>query len=110
VAAAKAAAVPAAPKRPAAKAAPAPAAAPSPGAREIASFRDRVLLPDFRGLSVEEVTRITAGHGLRVKVQGRGRAIAQEPPPGTILPAGAEVQVDFAGAQARAPRGGPRSG
>jgi hypothetical protein len=89
--------------------APERATAPSP-APEVASFRDRVLLPDFKGLSVEEVTRITAGHGLRVKVQGRGRAVAQEPPPGTILPAGAEVQVDFAGAQARVSRGGPLGG
>jgi cell division protein FtsI (penicillin-binding protein 3) len=102
VAAARPAPVPAAAK---------PSRAPSPAAGpEVASFRDRVLLPDFRGLSVEEVTRITAGHGLRVKVQGRGRAVAQEPPPGTILPAGAEVQVDFAGAQARVQRGGPLGG
>jgi hypothetical protein len=83
---------------------------PAAASPEVASFRGRVLLPDFRGLSVEEVTRITAGRGLRVKVQGRGRAVAQEPPPGTILPEGAEVQVEFAGAQARGARGGPRSG
>jgi hypothetical protein len=70
-----------------------------------------VLRPDFRGLSLEEVTRITAGQGLQVKVQGRGRAVAQEPPPGTILQEGAVVHIEFRGAQAAEPRrGGPRSG
>jgi cell division protein FtsI (penicillin-binding protein 3) len=89
---------------------PAPAAAPTP-AVELASFRGRVLLPDFRGLSVDEVTRITAGRGLQVKVQGRGRAIAQQPPPGTILPAGGVVNVEFRGAARSDPgAGGPRSG
>ena len=93
---------------------PKPAPAPKPAVSndvEVATFRDRVLLPDFRGLSLEEVTRITAGQGLRVKVQGRGRAVAQEPPPGTILPAGGAVRVLFEGSQAAEPRvGGARSG
>ncbi|HEX5068338.1 MAG TPA: penicillin-binding protein [Myxococcota bacterium] len=88
----------------------APVAAPA-GDVEVASFRGRVLLPDFRGLSLEEVTRITASQGLQVKVQGRGRAVAQEPPPGTILPAGGAVRVLFDGSQAAEPRvGGARSG
>jgi cell division protein FtsI (penicillin-binding protein 3) len=98
---------------PAPKPAPAPAR-PAPASQsglEVASFRGRVLLPDFRGLSLEEVTRITAGQGLRVMVQGRGRAVAQEPPPGTILPAGGSVRVLFDGSQAAEPRaGGARSG
>ena len=99
---------------PAPKPAPAAAhpAAPAPQSdTAVASFRGRVLLPDFRGLSLEEVTRITAGQGLRVMVQGRGRAVAQEPPPGTILPAGGSVRVRFDGSQAAEPRaGGARSG
>jgi hypothetical protein len=86
-----------------------PAAPPQPaGALELASFRGRVLLPDFRGLSVDEVTRITAGRGLQVKVQGRGHAVAQEPPPGTILPAGGVVHVEFRDARAARPRAGGR--
>jgi cell division protein FtsI (penicillin-binding protein 3) len=90
---------------------PQPAPTPASDALEVASFRGRVLLPDFRGLSLEEVTRITAGQGLQVKVQGRGRAVAQEPPPGTILQEGAVVHIEFRGAQAAEPRrGGPRSG
>lgn len=90
----------------------APAAAP-PAAQPaaLASFRGRVLLPDFLGLSLEEVTRITAGQGLRVMVLGRGRAVAQEPPAGTILPEGSVVHIEFRDAQAGQPRsGGPRSG
>jgi len=105
--------------RPVVAAAPVPKPAPAPKRAtpasrddvEVASFRGRVLLPDFRGLSLEEVTRITAGQGLQVKVQGRGRAVAQEPPPGTILPAGGAVRVLFDGSQAAEPRvGGARSG
>jgi hypothetical protein len=59
---------------------------------------DRVLLPDFRGLSPEEVKRLTAGSRLNVEIHGRGLAVAQEPEPGTIL-AGASrrVRVRFAG-------------
>jgi cell division protein FtsI (penicillin-binding protein 3) len=107
-AAVRAAAPPApAPRKPAPSATPAPASS----AQELASFRGRVLLPDFRGLSLEEVTRITAGQGLQVMVQGNGRVVAQEPPPGTILPAGGVVRVLFGGTQAAEPRvEGARSG
>jgi len=113
-AAARATASPApAPRKTAPAASPAPAESPAPAAsaQEMASFRGRVLLPDFRGLSLEEVTRITAGQGLQVMVQGNGRVVAQEPPPGTILPAGGVVRVLFGDTQAAEPRvGGARSG
>jgi hypothetical protein len=46
---------------------------------------DRLLLPDFRGLSEGEVRRITADSALEVKMTGRGRAVSQEPAAGTIL-------------------------
>ena len=113
-AAVRAAATPApAPRKPAPPASPTPPTTPAPAssAQELASFRGRVLLPDFRGLSLEEVTRITAGQGLQVMVQGNGRVVAQEPPPGTILPAGGVVRVLFGGTQAAEPRvEGARSG
>jgi membrane peptidoglycan carboxypeptidase len=102
-----------APRKPSSPGTPPPASAPAPAAsaQELASFRGRVLLPDFRGLSLEEVTRITAGQGLQVMVQGNGRVVAQEPPPGTILPAGGVVRVLFGGTQAAEPRvEGARSG
>ena len=80
-----------------------PAAAPKPVARqalpEVARIGDRVLLPDFGGLSVAEVRQITARHGLEVEVSGNGRAVAQDPPPGTVVAArGARVRVRFGAA------------
>jgi hypothetical protein len=64
----------------------------------LASVDDRVLLPDFRGLSPREVQRLTAGSRLHIELQGSGLAVSQEPAPGTIL-AGASrrVRVRFAG-------------
>jgi hypothetical protein len=44
-----------------------------------------MLLPDFRGLTQSEVKQITANTELGVKMSGRGRAVAQEPPAGTIV-------------------------
>jgi cell division protein FtsI (penicillin-binding protein 3) len=87
---------PAAPARPAA-ATPAASPATAPSAARVAAVNDRVLLPDFRGLSPDEVKQLTAGR-LQLEFQGRGVAVAQEPEPGTIL-AGASrrVRVRFAG-------------
>ncbi len=63
---------------------------------EVVTSGDRVLLPDFQGLSVAEVRQITARHGLRVEISGNGRAIAQDPPPGTVVAArGTRVRVRF---------------
>ena len=63
----------------------------------IVTLEDRLLLPDFSGLSTDEVKRATTRIGLQVKMQGRGRAVSQYPTPGTIL-AGAtrRVSVRFA--------------
>jgi cell division protein FtsI (penicillin-binding protein 3) len=63
---------------------------------EVARMGDRVLLPDFQGLSIAEVREITARHGLAVEISGGGRAIAQDPPPGTVVAArGARIRVRF---------------
>jgi cell division protein FtsI (penicillin-binding protein 3) len=51
----------------------------------IVTLDDRLLLPDFSGLSTEEVRRATTRIGLEVEMQGRGRAVSQHPAPGTIL-------------------------
>jgi cell division protein FtsI (penicillin-binding protein 3) len=86
-----------APARAAAPPAAAPAvSAPPRPALEIARIEDRVLLPDFRGFTVAEVRQIAASSQLAVQVSGSGRAIAQEPPPGTVLAiGGAPVRVRF---------------
>jgi cell division protein FtsI (penicillin-binding protein 3) len=67
---------------------PAPAPAPDPPAPplpELARLHDRVLLPDFRGLSVADVMRVTEKTPLTVDISGRGRAVSQQPPPGTVV-------------------------
>ena len=52
---------------------------------EILRLEDRVLLPDFRGRTVAEVKQMTAAGQLQVKISGRGRAVKQTPPPGTVF-------------------------
>jgi cell division protein FtsI (penicillin-binding protein 3) len=83
--------VSAAPKKPAPRPRAARSAQPSAArpseptvVERLTSLGDRVLLPDFRGRTVAEVKQMTAGR-INVKISGRGRAIAQRPPPGTIF-------------------------
>jgi len=52
---------------------------------EIIRYGDRVLLPDFRGLTLQEVMRITSQHAVELQFRGQGRAVEQEPLPGTIV-------------------------
>lgn len=59
---------------------------------------DRVLVPDLRGLTPEQVKSVTAETGLRVELSGKGRAVAQDPDPGTILAGASRVRVRFSGA------------
>lgn len=62
----------------------------------VARFGDRVLVPDFTDRTVDEVRRQATGV-LDVLISGEGRAVAQEPPPGTILDTRAgPVRVRFA--------------
>jgi cell division protein FtsI (penicillin-binding protein 3) len=64
---------------------------------QIATLKDRLLLPDFRGLSTDEVKQVTMGIGLQLEVRGRGHAVAQDPAPGTILAGSTRrVSVRFA--------------
>jgi cell division protein FtsI (penicillin-binding protein 3) len=80
-------------------AAPARSAPPDATETRLAALDDRVLLPDFRGLSRADVERLTAGSALRLEMVGSGRAVAQDPDPGTILAANRErirVSVRFA--------------
>ncbi len=63
---------------------------------EIARMGDRLLLPDFRGLRPDEVERITEGLAFVVEMVGEGRAVAQEPAPGTVVAArGARLHLRF---------------
>jgi len=50
----------------------------------VQSLGDRVMVPDFTDRTVDEVRRQATGL-LDVEISGEGRAVAQEPPPGTIV-------------------------
>ncbi|NWF85905.1 MAG: transpeptidase family protein [Bryobacteraceae bacterium] len=52
-------------------------------------------VPDFRGKNMVAVLRESASLGLDVRVTGQGFARQQQPAPGTILPAGSTVRVEF---------------
>jgi cell division protein FtsI (penicillin-binding protein 3) len=61
---------------------------------EVTRLGDRVLLPDFRGQTPEQVRAQLAGNGITLQASGSGRAVAQDPGPGTIV-RGGSVRVRF---------------
>jgi len=68
---------------------------------DLAQLGDSVLLPDLRGLTVNQVKALAARAPFHVEVFGDGRAIAQEPDAGSVLTRGSgRVRVQF----------GPRAG
>ena len=78
---------------------PVPADSPAPAGESSASRRPFLAgpkVPDFHGMTLRAVFEESAARGLKVEVLGNGLARAQDPPPGTILPAGASVRVQFA--------------
>ena len=60
-------------------------------------------MPDFTGLGVAEALELAGQHGIRVEVEGSGRAIRQFPPPGAPSEA-AECRIVFAHESAAPPR------
>lgn len=72
----------------------------------LARLDDRVLLPNFLGLTVTEVRQITADAALSVTISGQGRAVLQDPPPGTVVTASAgPVHIVFETSVAARPAG-----
>jgi membrane peptidoglycan carboxypeptidase len=65
-----------------------------PKANEVIRLGDRVLLPDFRGQTPEQVRAQLAGNGITLLASGSGRAVAQDPGPGTIV-RGGSIRVRF---------------
>ena len=53
-------------------------------------------VPDFRGMTLNTVLEESAATGLPVEVLGSGLARNQDPPPGSLLPPGTRVRVQFA--------------
>ncbi|MBW2269046.1 MAG: transpeptidase family protein [Deltaproteobacteria bacterium] len=62
---------------------------------EMTRLSNRVLLPDLAGLTVAQVKAVTANADLLVEISGRGHAVAQSPPAGTIVASDALVVVRF---------------
>lgn len=62
---------------------------------EVTRLLDRVLLPDLRGLTVDQVRTVTAKAEILVHISGKGLAVAQDPPPGTVVSNRAPVSVRF---------------
>lgn len=72
----------------------APIARPRPS--PVARLGDRVLLPDFRGLTRRQVESMGA-QGLRLQLRGQGLAVEQFPAPGTIVAGASAISVRFEG-------------
>ncbi len=53
-------------------------------------------VPNFRGKTMRAVVEEASAMGLPVLLDGSGIARAQFPPPGSVLPAGERVRVEFA--------------
>ncbi len=55
----------------------------------------QVVVPDLTGKLVREVAEITSAMGLKVKTSGSGKAIEQQPIPGTVVNQGDVITVKF---------------
>ncbi len=75
------------------------AAAADPGTPEEVVFAggpDSVTLPDFQGRSKREVIERCLELGIRLRMEGSGVAVHQDPPPGAVVAAGESCRVTFA--------------
>lgn len=52
-------------------------------------------MPNFRGMSMRQVLRVMETRGLNVKLEGSGRAVEQNPPPGSPITTQDKVWVRF---------------
>ncbi len=53
-------------------------------------------VPDFRGMTLRSVLEESSVRGIQLDVSGTGMARTQNPSPGTILPPGEHVRIQFA--------------
>jgi cell division protein FtsI (penicillin-binding protein 3) len=80
---------------PIARSVPPPSPAPSSSGSVIVASGQRVAVPSFVGEPVRKVIEQAGGAGLGVQVLGSGIARGQAPAPGTMVPAGTQVVVQF---------------
>lgn len=55
----------------------------------------KIRVPDLRGKTVLEATKILKNVGLNIEISGKGKAISQEPEPGVEVPLDTKVRVKF---------------
>jgi cell division protein FtsI (penicillin-binding protein 3) len=54
-----------------------------------------IRLPDMKGWSAREATKVTIGLGLSPSIEGTGLLSRQDPPAGAVLPKGSSVKLVF---------------
>jgi cell division protein FtsI (penicillin-binding protein 3) len=59
------------------------------------SDAEKILLPDFSGMSMRNVIRWGARHGVNLTLKGNGQATRQSPKPGTPVSPGGRCSVWF---------------
>ena len=57
----------------------------APSTKPAIRLGDRLLLPDFTGLSPSEARNLATVNQLELEAEGSGRAVEQAPAPGTIV-------------------------
>jgi cell division protein FtsI (penicillin-binding protein 3) len=85
---------------------PAAGAPPEPAAAEALLDGDMVHVPDFRGMGMGRVLELARAAGIAVEIEGSGRAVEQDPPPGPV-PRPAACRVLFSSAERAAPAVAP---
>ena len=65
--------------------------------------RDSVVVPDLSGLTLRAAMQKTTGLGLEPVLLGNGLVVAQRPEPGTRVPRGSRIWVEFRSALPTAP-------
>ncbi|HZK33912.1 MAG TPA: penicillin-binding transpeptidase domain-containing protein [Bacillota bacterium] len=56
---------------------------------------DKVAVPDLANRSIREASSILTNMGLKLRIEGSGIAVGQNPPAGTMVDPGSEIEVRF---------------
>ena len=97
---AAASATPPSPSPPPAPSRPSPQATPTPPGPWLLAG-GRVFVPDLRGLQLADLRRFFTETAIPVHVEGRGRVVAQDPGPGSVMPVtGSALRVRLEGPHA----------
>ena len=62
----------------------------------VSSIGDRVLLPDLRGLTLQQIEEIAARFPFALEWEGEGYVTTQDPAPGSVVGIDAPLRLTFA--------------